>query len=161
MCFVKHPWICQKHFMNHEFWTMLPRFKQVHVLYNSCVFLVVSGVSDVICYNSKSDLEKYNLCLPLSPTDGCPGLCNGNGQCIMGQNSWHCECHTGWRGTGCSVAMEISCNDNKDNEGGENQFQPTIKTEPGETLKSYSKTRSCGGIRWGFIAYAFSHEIDP
>uniref|UniRef100_A0A8C2JFE0 Teneurin-2 n=1 Tax=Cyprinus carpio TaxID=7962 RepID=A0A8C2JFE0_CYPCA len=49
--------------------------------------------------------------------DGCPGLCNGNGQCIMGQNSWHCECHTGWRGPGCSVAMETSCNDNKDNEG--------------------------------------------
>uniref|UniRef100_A0A4W4GLL6 Teneurin-2 n=1 Tax=Electrophorus electricus TaxID=8005 RepID=A0A4W4GLL6_ELEEL len=49
--------------------------------------------------------------------DGCPGLCNGNGQCIMGQNSWHCECHTGWRGLGCSVAMEISCDDNKDNEG--------------------------------------------
>ncbi|XP_016323109.1 teneurin-2 isoform X1 [Sinocyclocheilus anshuiensis] len=49
--------------------------------------------------------------------DGCPGLCNGNGQCIMGQNSWHCECHNGWRGPGCSVAMETSCNDNKDNEG--------------------------------------------
>ncbi|XP_065143605.1 teneurin-2 isoform X2 [Paramisgurnus dabryanus] len=49
--------------------------------------------------------------------DGCPGLCNGNGQCIMGQNSWHCECHTGWRGPGCNVAMETSCNDNKDNEG--------------------------------------------
>ncbi|TSL04381.1 Teneurin-2 [Bagarius yarrelli] len=49
--------------------------------------------------------------------DGCPGLCSGNGQCIMGQNSWRCECHTGWRGMGCSVAMEISCNDNKDNEG--------------------------------------------
>lgn len=78
--------------------------------------------------------------LPLSHTDGCPGLCNGNGQCIMGQNSWRCECHTGWRGTGCSVAMEISCNDNKDNEGGENQFQPAIKTEPRETLESYSNT---------------------
>uniref|UniRef100_A0A8C1SRB9 Teneurin-2 n=1 Tax=Cyprinus carpio TaxID=7962 RepID=A0A8C1SRB9_CYPCA len=52
-----------------------------------------------------------------SLADGCPGLCNGNGQCIMGQNSWHCECHTGWRGPGCSVAMETSCNDNKDNEG--------------------------------------------
>uniref|UniRef100_A0A4W5QMV6 Teneurin-2 n=1 Tax=Hucho hucho TaxID=62062 RepID=A0A4W5QMV6_9TELE len=49
--------------------------------------------------------------------DGCPGLCNGNGQCTLGQNSWHCECHTGWRGPGCSVAMEISCADNKDNEG--------------------------------------------
>uniref|UniRef100_A0A8C7SYW5 Teneurin-2 n=1 Tax=Oncorhynchus mykiss TaxID=8022 RepID=A0A8C7SYW5_ONCMY len=49
--------------------------------------------------------------------DGCPGLCNGNGQCTLGQNNWHCECHTGWRGPGCSVAMEISCADNKDNEG--------------------------------------------
>ncbi|TRY60518.1 hypothetical protein DNTS_011823 [Danionella cerebrum] len=49
--------------------------------------------------------------------NGCPGLCSSNGQCIMGQNSWHCECHTGWRGPGCNVAMETSCNDNKDNEG--------------------------------------------
>ncbi|XP_030636941.1 teneurin-2 isoform X2 [Chanos chanos] len=49
--------------------------------------------------------------------DGCPGLCSGNGQCILVQNSWHCECHTGWRGPGCNVAMEISCADNKDNEG--------------------------------------------
>lgn len=88
-----------------------------------------------------------NRSVSLSCTDGCPGLCNGNGQCILGQNSWHCECHTGWRGTGCNVAMEISCNDNKDNEGGENQFQPTIRREPRKTLKSYSKTRFCGGIR--------------
>ena len=55
--------------------------------------------------------------VPLS--DGCPGLCGGNGQCTLVQNSWHCECHTGWRGPGCSVAMEITCSDNKDNEGGE------------------------------------------
>uniref|UniRef100_G3Q3K1 Teneurin transmembrane protein 2 n=1 Tax=Gasterosteus aculeatus aculeatus TaxID=481459 RepID=G3Q3K1_GASAC len=49
--------------------------------------------------------------------NGCPNLCNGNGQCTMGQQSWHCECQTGWRGSGCSVAMETSCADNKDNEG--------------------------------------------
>uniref|UniRef100_A0A673WTU2 Teneurin-2 n=1 Tax=Salmo trutta TaxID=8032 RepID=A0A673WTU2_SALTR len=53
----------------------------------------------------------------LNISNGCPGLCNGNGQCTLGQNNWHCECHTGWRGPGCSVAMEISCADNKDNEG--------------------------------------------
>ncbi|CAG08395.1 unnamed protein product, partial [Tetraodon nigroviridis] len=40
--------------------------------------------------------------------DGCPNFCNGNGQCTMGQQSWHCECQTGWRGPGCSVAMETS-----------------------------------------------------
>uniref|UniRef100_A0A671NNJ9 Teneurin-2 n=1 Tax=Sinocyclocheilus anshuiensis TaxID=1608454 RepID=A0A671NNJ9_9TELE len=61
--------------------------------------------------------EHCTIVSPSSLADGCPGLCNGNGQCIMGQNSWHCECHNGWRGPGCSVAMETSCNDNKDNEG--------------------------------------------
>lgn len=61
-------------------------------------------------------------------TDGCPNLCNGNGQCTMGQQSWHCECKTGWRGPGCSVAMETSCADNKDNEGGKHGSM-LIKTE--------------------------------
>lgn len=74
--------------------------------------------------------SSYSNCTPLSLplsfslcstsfADGCPNLCNGNGQCTMGQNSWHCECKTGWRGTGCNVAMETSCADNKDNEGGQ------------------------------------------
>uniref|UniRef100_A0A452VL44 Teneurin-2 n=1 Tax=Ursus maritimus TaxID=29073 RepID=A0A452VL44_URSMA len=49
--------------------------------------------------------------------DGCPDLCNGNGRCTLGQNSWQCVCQTGWRGPGCNVAMETSCADNKDNEG--------------------------------------------
>ncbi|ELK28386.1 Teneurin-2 [Myotis davidii] len=48
---------------------------------------------------------------------GCPDLCNGNGRCTLGQNSWQCVCQTGWRGPGCNVAMETSCADNKDNEG--------------------------------------------
>uniref|UniRef100_A0A671NYU8 Teneurin-2 n=1 Tax=Sinocyclocheilus anshuiensis TaxID=1608454 RepID=A0A671NYU8_9TELE len=54
---------------------------------------------------------------PTPDPDGCPNRCNGNGQCLLGQNSWHCECKTGWRGSGCNVAMETSCADNKDNEG--------------------------------------------
>lgn len=61
------------------------------------------------------------LCLPspfLQP-DGCPDLCNGNGRCTLGQNSWQCVCQSGWRGPGCNVAMETACADNKDNEGGE------------------------------------------
>ncbi|XP_073913833.1 teneurin-2 isoform X11 [Castor canadensis] len=52
-----------------------------------------------------------------SVADGCPDLCNGNGRCTLGQNSWQCVCQTGWRGPGCNVAMETSCADNKDNEG--------------------------------------------
>ena len=56
---------------------------------------------------------------PFLQPDGCPDLCNGNGRCTLGQNSWQCVCQTGWRGPGCNVAMETSCADNKDNEGGE------------------------------------------
>lgn len=56
---------------------------------------------------------------PFVPPDGCPDLCNGNGRCTLGQNSWQCVCQSGWRGPGCSVAMETACADSKDNEGGE------------------------------------------
>ncbi|KAF7706925.1 hypothetical protein HF521_018143 [Silurus meridionalis] len=49
--------------------------------------------------------------------DSCPGLCNGNGRCVLDQNGWHCLCQPGWRGTGCDVAMETVCADGKDNEG--------------------------------------------
>lgn len=56
---------------------------------------------------------------PFLQPDGCPDLCNGNGRCTLGQNSWQCVCQPGWRGPGCSVAMETSCADNMDNEGGE------------------------------------------
>uniref|UniRef100_A0A8C2FV74 Teneurin-2 n=1 Tax=Cyprinus carpio TaxID=7962 RepID=A0A8C2FV74_CYPCA len=69
------------------------------------------------CTIGRQSLSK-SICLLFLPlADGCPNRCNGNGQCLLGQNSWHCECKTGWRGTGCNVAMETSCADNKDNEG--------------------------------------------
>uniref|UniRef100_A0A8C9F310 Teneurin-2 n=1 Tax=Pavo cristatus TaxID=9049 RepID=A0A8C9F310_PAVCR len=70
-------------------------------------------------------------------TDGCPDLCNGNGRCTLGQNSWQCVCQTGWRGPGCNVAMETSCADNKDNEGGEQ------KSSNSPSLKSCAFALSC------------------
>lgn len=77
-------------------------------------------------------VNKPALYLPVSflPPDGCPDLCNGNGRCTLGQNSWQCVCQTGWRGPGCNVAMETSCADNKDNEGGEQKSSnsPSLKT---------------------------------
>lgn len=76
--------------------------------------------------------NKHVLYLPSSflQPDGCPDLCNGNGRCTLGQNSWQCVCQTGWRGPGCNVAMETSCADNKDNEGGER------KSSSSQSLKS-------------------------
>uniref|UniRef100_A0A8C8JLX7 Teneurin-3 n=1 Tax=Oncorhynchus tshawytscha TaxID=74940 RepID=A0A8C8JLX7_ONCTS len=49
-------------------------------------------------------------------TDGCPGLCNSNGRCILDQAGWRCICQSGWRGLGCDVATETFCSDGKDNE---------------------------------------------
>ncbi|XP_014067422.2 teneurin-3 isoform X8 [Salmo salar] len=48
--------------------------------------------------------------------DGCPGLCNSNGRCILDQAGWRCICQSGWRGLGCDVATETFCSDGKDNE---------------------------------------------
>uniref|UniRef100_H3C725 Teneurin-4 n=1 Tax=Tetraodon nigroviridis TaxID=99883 RepID=H3C725_TETNG len=49
--------------------------------------------------------------------EGCPGLCNGNGRCTLGNNGWYCVCQLGWRGTGCDTSMETACTDVKDNDG--------------------------------------------
>ncbi|CAB1337375.1 unnamed protein product, partial [Coregonus sp. 'balchen'] len=49
--------------------------------------------------------------------DGCPGLCNSNGRCVLDQAGWRCICQSGWRGLGCDVATETLCSDGKDNEG--------------------------------------------
>lgn len=57
-------------------------------------------------------------------TDGCPGLCNNNGRCVLDQNVWHCVCQSGWRGLGCDVATEMLCSDGKDNEGGRKKKMP-------------------------------------
>lgn len=81
----------------------------------------MTGVMDI-------SLSKSIFLLFLSVADGCPNRCSGNGQCLLGQNSWHCECKTGWRGSGCNVAMETSCADNKDNEGGERSFVNSVGT---------------------------------
>lgn len=70
------------------------------------------------CFPSAASCPSFSFSPFLQP-DGCPDLCNGNGRCTLGQNSWQCVCQTGWRGPGCNVAMETSCADNKDNEGGE------------------------------------------
>ncbi|TRZ16651.1 hypothetical protein HGM15179_010424 [Zosterops borbonicus] len=54
---------------------------------------------------------------PDCSTDGCPGLCYGNGRCTLDQNGWHCVCQVGWSGSGCNVVMEMVCADNLDNDG--------------------------------------------
>uniref|UniRef100_A0A8C8A3B1 Teneurin-4 n=1 Tax=Oryzias sinensis TaxID=183150 RepID=A0A8C8A3B1_9TELE len=53
----------------------------------------------------------------LTAQTGCPGLCNGNGRCTLGNGGWYCVCQLGWRGPGCDTSMETACSDGKDNDG--------------------------------------------
>ncbi|XP_061690112.1 teneurin-3 isoform X3 [Syngnathoides biaculeatus] len=76
-----------------------------------------------VCREGKCDChqgwtgEHCTIALDSRVSDGCPGLCNNNGRCILDQNVWHCICQSGWRGLGCDVATETLCSDAKDNEG--------------------------------------------
>ncbi|KAJ8676085.1 hypothetical protein QAD02_011871, partial [Eretmocerus hayati] len=48
---------------------------------------------------------------------GCENKCSGHGSCtpIGGESS--CECLPGWAGRDCSIALEMDCNDDIDNDG--------------------------------------------
>ncbi|KAL0974317.1 hypothetical protein UPYG_G00218740 [Umbra pygmaea] len=76
-----------------------------------------------ICREGKCDChqgwtgEHCTMALDSRVSDGCPGLCNSNGRCILDQAGWRCICQPGWRGLGCDVATETLCSDGKDNEG--------------------------------------------
>ncbi|XP_049938928.1 teneurin-m [Schistocerca serialis cubense] len=49
--------------------------------------------------------------------EGCPNSCSAHGQCrVNGDGAWECRCHDGWDGHDCSVPLEQSCNDNRDND---------------------------------------------
>lgn len=73
-------------------------------------------------FPTKPPFISYSVPTPvfvlLCHTEGCPGLCNGNGRCTLGNNGWYCVCQLGWRGTGCDTSMETACSDVKDNDGG-------------------------------------------
>ena len=51
--------------------------------------------------------------------DNCPNNCNSNGVCERSTNQYskyHCVCNQGWTGRACDVAIEMVCNDDKDND---------------------------------------------
>jgi hypothetical protein len=51
--------------------------------------------------------------------EGCPNSCGGHGQCrVNSDEAWECHCYDGWYGRDCSVALEQSCSDGKDNDKG-------------------------------------------
>lgn len=51
-------------------------------------------------------------------TAGCPNGCTRHGQCLLEDGVYRCSCADGWAGTDCSIALELSCNDNEDNDEG-------------------------------------------
>lgn len=64
------------------------------------------------------------LILPLSsssflyPTAGCENGCSRHGQCTLENGEYRCDCIEGWAGSDCSIALEMNCKDNIDNDGG-------------------------------------------
>uniref|UniRef100_A0A672V845 Teneurin-4 n=1 Tax=Strigops habroptila TaxID=2489341 RepID=A0A672V845_STRHB len=68
------------------------------------------------CTIGRSSLLAFE-CVAVCLSEGCPGLCNGNGRCTLDMNGWHCVCQLGWRGAGCDTSMETACGDGKDNDG--------------------------------------------
>lgn len=49
---------------------------------------------------------------------GCENGCSGHGQCTMEDGSYLCVCIQGWAGSDCSIPLEMTCNDDVDNDHG-------------------------------------------
>lgn len=50
---------------------------------------------------------------------GCENGCSRHGQCTLEDGEYKCVCIEGWAGSDCSLALEMDCNDNVDNDHGE------------------------------------------
>lgn len=59
----------------------------------------------------------FPLCWFLFPA-GCENGCSRHGQCTLENGEYRCDCIEGWAGTDCSIALEMNCKDNIDNDGG-------------------------------------------
>lgn len=49
---------------------------------------------------------------------GCENGCSGKGQCTLEDGEYRCDCKEGWAGSDCSIALELNCKDNIDNDNG-------------------------------------------
>uniref|UniRef100_A0A1Y1LMI1 Tenascin-like protein n=2 Tax=Photinus pyralis TaxID=7054 RepID=A0A1Y1LMI1_PHOPY len=47
---------------------------------------------------------------------GCENGCSRHGQCTMEEGSYLCVCIDGWAGSDCSIPLEMTCNDDTDND---------------------------------------------
>ncbi|XP_055911433.1 teneurin-a isoform X2 [Eupeodes corollae] len=47
---------------------------------------------------------------------GCENGCSRHGQCTLEDGEYRCDCIEGWAGSDCSIALEMNCKDNIDND---------------------------------------------
>ncbi|XP_030381653.1 teneurin-a isoform X2 [Scaptodrosophila lebanonensis] len=47
---------------------------------------------------------------------GCENGCSRHGQCTLENGEYRCDCIQGWAGSDCSIALELNCKDNIDND---------------------------------------------
>lgn len=60
----------------------------------------------------------HSLSTDLFATAGCENGCSRHGQCTLENGEYRCDCIEGWAGSDCSIALEMNCKDNIDNDGG-------------------------------------------
>ncbi|RUS82250.1 hypothetical protein EGW08_009988 [Elysia chlorotica] len=78
---------------------------------------------------------------------GCPKDCSKHGTCRHFSDGWRCDCHQGWKGEACNLAIETSCSDGKDNDndGMTDCMDPDccISPETGEPTSVCSESNYC------------------
>lgn len=58
------------------------------------------------------------MCIYFHRAAGCENGCSRHGQCTLEDGEYRCVCIDGWAGTDCSLALEMNCSDNIDNDHG-------------------------------------------
>lgn len=118
---------------------MLPKVFRVYHVLNLC-FASINGYSFLlgfycldflygfwifsIIYYLSSILILFLLLFSTLPA-GCENGCSRHGQCTLENGEYRCDCIEGWAGSDCSIALEMNCKDNIDNDGGKYQSTHT------------------------------------
>lgn len=94
-------------FLTHLFHTQLP----------TCLYALIINLSDKKIYLYHK--ETWFKCARIfSFSAGCPNACNRHGTCAFENEEYQCVCAEGWAGVDCNIKLEMSCNDDTDNDKG-------------------------------------------
>lgn len=94
---------------------------------------------------------------------GCANGCSGKGQCTLEDGEYRCDCKEGWAGSDCSIALELNCKDNIDNDNGKflvlNLTNYSIHSAIDPSIRSGQRTRNAGYGCKNNICYGLSLSL--